>query len=112
MSMARPQQTPSPRAVALLVPDNVETVVQSFTVPGGSIWLDEVVCTGTWAAEFRFYVDGVHVETKRLEVSNGHVAFDLRPGKKLRQGQVAEARVVHYHAGEAHDFEATFKFHR
>ncbi len=107
----QPSSTVWERSEATNVPDNVETIVQTYSVAGSVLYLDSIALTGTFAAEFSVYLNSVKRETRRIEITDPSPTIPFH-GIPLQVGDVLEVRVTHYDAGEMHDFESSVKGHR
>lgn len=100
------------RQTAATIPGETESTVLSYTVSGGALILDAIAATGTFAAEFRLYVDGAWKETQRMGIEAPVATFLFPAGHRLEDGAVVEVKVFHYDTLANRDYEATLKAHR
>lgn len=99
------------RQTASTVPGETESTVLTYTVAGDPLLLDLVTATGTYAAEFRLYINGTWYETQRMGIEQPVAHFTFAP-HRLEVGDVVDIKVFHYDTNNNRDFESTLKGHR
>lgn len=117
-----PHDTPMPVRIAAgtsvwqpgslaAAPSSIEATVLAYSAAGSPVYLDELSMTGDYPAEFRIYLNGAQVETERTEIARPVARLALY-GFRLDVGQQVVVKVIHYHTGALHAFNATLKAHR
>ena len=90
------------------VPDGIETVVMTYTVPlATDFQVVKVDASGDADAKFRLKKNGSILSTKRNSWANRNVDFEFSYGLKMVAGDIIEV-TVEQNNGEAFDFNASF----
>lgn len=93
------------------VPSGVEATLLAYSATGSTVFLDELSMTGDYPGEFHIYLNGAMVEPERTEIARPVARVPLY-GFRLDVGQQVVVKVVHYHTGALHAFNASLKYHR